>query len=502
MGHSKTVMADPSSEASKFDKFDERRLFYFLVAFYALVHVSLVIARRPYFGNMDDSAFLRVADAGDPLALARAYDRFGQTAWPANGFFRPTSFLLLNYLYSAANALGPLALYLINSLGVVAIVVFLTNSLHTFVGTTDSLFRPLFLVGFFTWPFSVEVMMFPSLQQKVIILAVGAFVWALGRVTHSGQSPPRLFALLGAILLMFGTKTQIVLLTPAVLYLLYIKLRAKDLSVRMWVLSTLTVSILAVTVAYAAFQGNYTSGTRGSSHRDLVALLSDKRLLMLGGSVACLGLAHAVGRRNNSIDGITAGRTTGMSAKVLQRFGISVGLAYVASFFVWDIRNYYLAVASISFAFLPWSVLINASRRVQRIGALILLFIASLVAIVRLTPVYDSFFSIREFLSSEEATLIARDEQMVVLFMSEARVRFTDYARSLGVPDIMFVTSQQARERCEDESDVLVMGDSKLSPLSSAFREGGWQPDERVWDSTRSAGYEVWSIHDSENCGP
>ena len=115
---------------------------------------------------------------------------------------------------------------------------------------------------------------------------------------------------------------------------------------------------------------------------------------------------------------------------------------------------------------------------------------------------FYSLFSIREFLSSDEAALIARDEQMVVLLVSEATVRFTDYARSLGVPDIIFVTSQQAREKCEDESDVLVMGDSKLSPLSDALRQGGWQPDERLWDSTRSAGYEVWSIRGSESCGP
>lgn len=485
------------------DWFDlgERKLFYIVAALYSSLHLGLVLLREPYFGNMDDSAFLGLADPGDPFALARAYDGFGQTLWPENGFLRPSSFLLLNYLYSAANTFGPSSLYLLNSLGVIVIVVLLTNSLFLFAEPAHSLFRPLFFLGFFVWPFSVEIIMFPSLQQKVIVLAAAGVVWALARASRGQKSYIRAIPMFGAILFAFGTKTQVVLLAPAFVYLIYVKVKARKISTPLGAALSITVTLLSMAVTLAGLRGTYTSGTRGSPDVRISELVADRRFALLCASLICLGIVHLAGSSRRVGTWLGRAGTVSDPSRVMQRFGLLIGLLYVVSFFTWNIRNYYLAVPGIFFGFLPWSLLLNASPKVKRAGVAALLFLASWVAVIRVVPIYDSFFSIREFLESEEALDIADDRALVVLYMSEATGRFRDYGRALGTPEIDFVTSQRALEICDSTKRLLVMGDQKLSPLTSAVKQGKWQLDEMVWASERESGYQVWSLRDDRVCG-
>jgi len=478
----------------------ERHSLSAVVVTLLVLQLVLVLWRDPYFGNMDDAEFMREAQSYDPFALARYYDGFGDSLIPERGFYRHSSFVLLNYLYLFGRRIGPLALHLGNSAIVILTVVLVAESARRFSRTNSRSMSAIFVAAFFSWPYSAELFMFPSLQQKVILLGVAAVVGSLSlfRIRHANLLA--CFFLFASIFFAFGTKTQVVLFVPAIVYLIWILWWRGRMALLPTLFFIVMTIFLASVVAFAALQGSYTSGTREGSKDYAIAPFSDPRFGVLCLVVGGLGVSNLLRLRERQTTGGAVKVETEVALSDTERAFFLVGITYLLAFFVWSMRNYYLALVGVSFAFLVCAIVLRRSVRFRTLGFVSLLLFSCFNIVSRVIPAYDSYYSIREFLLSEEAREISESGGLVVLHQLEAGVRFREYASMLGAPIVDFVTAQSARGQCGGQRAVFLMGDEIMSSLTDAQEDWGSELGVKVWDSKRYFGYEVWSTAPADVC--
>ena len=436
-------------------------IFIFVLPVFFIIQVFIF---HPYFGNMDDSNLLILAGNSNPISYSHSF------GWrPASGFIQHTSMLITWPVYALGYAYGPTFFFVANALLTFFLVLISAYALTKVL----NIFAPVTILTFvsiaFLWPYTADLLFFPSLQEKGVLLgAATLFFWV-----HFTRTYRSSFVFWSTFLLAsfvaFATKTHIVLFMPAIVAALWMVNhgRRTSNSVSRLIIATAGLLILSSGTLWLALSGDYSSGTQGT--RD-VSFLFDRRfqfLVVLAVAYSAYLVYLAVKAEFFAIDLVP----------------LFMVLPFITSFSVWNVRNYYLTVVSIGVAAMAAVVVANLkSKHVGPIAALMCLVIAVTWISWRVPQIYRPLASLQEFLVSTEAQQLARQKEVVGVSCMEAPTHFNRYAVSNGVANLEFKWTAASLEEFE-----FVLGDERLCPFNADRAD--W---ELQWESPSEGGYALY----------
>jgi hypothetical protein len=434
------------------------------VFMFPLVFLIQVFIFRPYFGNMDDSNLLILAANNDPVSCAHIYGYR-----PNSGFINNSSMLITWPAYALGSAFGPTIFFATNALLSFSIILFSAYAITKVL----NIFSPATILAFvsiaFLWPYTSDLLFFPSLQEKGVILGVALlFFWI--HFTRRRRSPFVFwFTFALASIFAFSTKTHIALFLPAIIAALWMvnwRQRASNSPARL-VVATALLLLLGFGTVWLALMGDYSAGTQGERN---LSYLSDRRFQLL--VILALGYSAYLGYR-----------AIKRNFCAIELVPLLIVLPFIASFSVWAVRNYYLSVVSIGLAAMAAVVIANLrSKYVGPIAALFCLAAALVWITWRVPQIYQPLASIQEFLTSTEAQRLGEQEEVVGVFCPEAPTHFNRYAVSERIADLQFEWTGDGLEDVE-----FVLGDSRLCPFN--LETADW---ELRWESQSGKGYALY----------
>ena len=222
---------------------------------FALI-LAQIVYWQPFFGVMDDAGYLSgMLPAMRQSGLWAAMLEWGGAGAASWGFFRPVHPLMVWMLYSVGEAYGPVVFYLFNAV-IVSLALYLNATIFARICGLD---RWQILLGILAFPYTIDLFMHPSLQEKPVLIFGALLLFAVFNLRTS-------FAMqIAAITLwaVFGIASK-----PQ--FLIYLGMAALALvtSERLaswrgrWTLLYLVVLCVAAAALVAAFgmRGGYTSG--------------------------------------------------------------------------------------------------------------------------------------------------------------------------------------------------------------------------------------------------
>ena len=439
------------------------RLFPILIFLLPVVFVVQVFVFHPYFGNMDDSNLLILAANSDPISYSHSF------GWrPDSGFLQHTSMLITWPIYALGSAFGPTVFFVANALLTFSLILFASYALTKVLNICTPVTILTFVSTAFLWPYTTDLLFFPSLQEKGVLLGAAAlFFWIHFTRTHR-SSFVFWFTFLLASFVAFATKTHIVLFIPAVVVALWMLNHGhrRSNSVSRLISATTGLLVLTIGTLWLALTGDYSSGTQGT--RD-VSFIFDRRFQLLV-ALAVAYSAYLVYR---------AVRAEFLAIDLVPLF---IVIPFIASFSVWDVRNYYLTVVSIGVAAMAATVVGNLkSKHVGPIAALMCLVLAITWTSWRVPQIYRPLSSLQEFLVSAEAQQLAKQREMVGVSCMEAPTHFNRYAVSNGLSDLEFNYTATLK------GFEFVLADERLCPLTTDRAD--W---ELQWESPLEEGYSLY----------
>jgi len=424
---------------------------------------------------MDDSSFLLLAKQGGPLGFNSFYDD------PGSGFLRTTSWIVSWPAYWAAGWLGSGALYLINAVLVVGIVLVFGAAAKCFFGWRSQWTFAAFIAATFIWPYTAELFAFPSLQEKSILLGAGLLLWWVSRGIRVKNWLGSYSLLIFISILAFNTKTQITLFIPGLLLALVLSTQfsstlPKDryLARRMtagalWFLCSLSLIILAL-------RGSYTVGTRGGEwfHIPTNSALAGLAALTFTYSIILLIRRH---------------RGYSISADLI---AVVWPITTLFAFSIWDLRNYYLAVVGVMFAVLIANILNwSHSRRFPSVVALALIVASSIWMLLRIPMFFEATASINNFLNDPITSQLNSTKALIEVSCEEAPIHFNRYAQDRGLLGLTFVTGDPANT--QEGPARYVLADERLCPLAIQVI------DPPVWTDGSRYGYQLFLVEGDES---
>lgn len=437
-----------------------------------LLVVSLSIAlTQPYFGNMDDSNFLMLAESGGPWTFPHFYGD------PATGFLRNASWFVSYPGYWIASYLGATALYFVNGVVVIAIA-----GLAGFIAVRSlALPRPILIVvfisAFFAWPYTADLLVFPSLQEKTVILGAAGLLWWATAGFKYRSNWASILILVGLSVFAFTSKVQIILFVPGLLLLLLAQIRTtQNTSQRIRiVLAALTWLGASVVLLLLALVGTYSAGTAGASEFSL-AISGPKALLFF------VGLIYSV---------LIGLRLYFPKLQAAQRISMIelVPLIWILTVFVsgflWDLRNYYLAIVALPFAMMAM-IVTSWFRKFsfQIIVTLVILISSVMWLLFRLPAFFQATGSIRDLLDSQIGEQLDSEGAIVFVGCAEAPTHFNRYAELNGLESIVFKSENLSQ--LPSGPGIYFLSDMRLCPIS------GVELRERVWDSGARNSYVLY----------
>ena len=476
--------------------------------------VLLVATEQPFFGNFDDGLWLRLSSSGDPRDLLEGTTVPGLSQ-VENGTSRFLSQLIIFPLYWASSLppahLGALVLFALNTLLVL-------GCFAVFLDAAGKIFFPVMpegslrLVGYaLLWPFAIDLLFFPSLQEKIVVLGVGLLLHIF-RFSFDRPAKAPIQVVLAVIApLLFLTKTHVVMFAPVlmlgVVTLGVQKVRLEDrppkpsklvvlqfhkprlLQAIFWLA---VIVIASGSVLAMAILGEYSWSTRGSP--DVRKLLSDWRFLL----TLVLFFAHQCASFALSKDSKI--ETYMFSDRLLSAiFGAAIYLPVLLSFSIWEIRNYYLSVLAPAFAMtvnLFLTALVRAShlRRVrveEVVRGLVGLLCISWV-LFRLPMGYGATSSFRDFLTLQ----VRGSDDVVYVMCGEAQNHFNYYASlpGYGGPSFEWVGTDGQYVPHEEGLPFEVLADEMFCPLDRFPVPADVESAELLWTSSKRNSYQLWGL--------
>jgi len=430
-----------------------------------VVFVIQVFVFRPYFGNMDDSNLLILAANHDPISYSHIY------GWrPGYGFVNNAAMIITWPVYALGSTLGPTVFFTANSLLTFSLILFAACALTRVLNICTPVTILAFVSTAFLWPYTSDLLFFPSLQEKGVILGVSLlFLWIhFTRVKRS----PFIFWLTFALasLIAFTTKTHIILFMPAIVAALWMVNRGCRTSNSVSRLAGVTIGLLLLSIGtlWLAIDGDYASETQGG--RDF-SFIFDRRFQLLV-TLAALYSAYLVYRMVRR------------EFRAIELVPLLIVIPFIASFSVWEIRNYYLTVVSIGVGSMAAVIVVNfKSKHVGPTAALICLAAALVWIAWRVPQIYQPLASVQDFLVSTDARILGQQREVVGVLCSEAPTHFNRYSLSEGTVGLVFEWTANKTEEFE-----FVLADNRLCPFNPDFAL--W---ELKWESTgRVGGYSLY----------
>ena len=428
------------------------------------VVVVTIIWLHPYFGNMDDGGLLGLAESGGPLYFA-SYLAGG----PETGFIRATSMVIVWPTYWLGTVAGPLWFYLTNTILVFACLVAFGLAIARLLGWKSAWLGTLFLAATLLWPYTAELFFYPSLSEKGIILGAALMFWWVAEAPRLTSPIAYWISLAAVSLFAFATKTQILVFVPGFLYALWVyrSTARGHISALRAIVVTGYLILLSAVLLILALGGSYTKGTQGSLD---LSFLGDRRFQFLVALTVLYVLALVLRvfmRRNQWSDWVPA----------------VMLLSMCGTFVIWDIRNYFLAIAGVMVSSAAATVA-GWLRPVwmQATLAVTIVILASAWLLFRLPAVYGSLASVGDFLASPIVKQLDAERATVYVSCMEAPVHYNKYAADIGLNDVNFAYLGDRPSDTDLGQGVgaeYVFGDSRLCP---------WAPDSSNWQTVWTNG--------------
>ena len=442
-----------------------------LISFSAslLLLVALIALYRPYFGNMDDSLHMQLAGQ----APFWVFHHFGDLS---TGFARQASWLVMWPQYALAAATKePATLYMFNAFVVLAIVLvflFAARSYFQWISWQPSI---AFFGAFLAWPYFSEILVFPSLQEKSVILGAGLLLWWVSNVDRPQRALAKfaLLALLTAIA--FTSKTQVVILIPGLVAALWLGGRPGSNAKQLWLKITATIvwisfSFILVALAY---RSSYSAGTQGGNPPSVP--WEDSRFQLVGTIFLAYNLFLAIQALRGKWD----------SRALVPWLWIA---CILGAFAVWEIRNYYLAIASIGVGTaLAIAVGSIQGAKLKSLLALALLGVGFFVVFLRVSLMFSITHSFDEFLRSSMAVDLNMGAESIAVGCLEAPTHFNIYADWSGLHELEFVHVNEAKPTN------FRLSDSRLCPIQ---QDESWQ---EVWRGSSGDGYILYASREAHS---
>lgn len=436
-----------------------------LAGFIAIAAAVLIFS--PYFGNMDDSVHMELAGQAGPWV----FHHFGD---PATGFVRHASWVLIwpQYAVAAATHSAEL-LYIANALLVFLILLVFGLAARAYFAWPKGSAYVVLIGSALAWPYFAELFVFPSLQEKAVILGASLLLWWSGRARQSDRMWLTVALLLAASVIALTTKTQIVLLLPGLVASLWLGPHWKQpgsilrpLAAALWIAG-------AVALLWLAVAGDYAASTRGGEGVGGLGALSDRRLLLLLTILGAYSLALLLRWRLSTFD-----------ARSLVPW---IWIATSASaFLVWEVRNYYLAVAAMGVSVAVAQVASWIKPRPVAIGvACLAMSLGILMSATRSTTIFSITGSFRVFLSSTEVRELDAAAAEVGVGCAEAPTHFNRYAQWMGLESLTFYDATGGRR----DSSPWLLADDRLCPLAITA------DSTVIWSPPRNPGYVLHSVN-------
>jgi len=401
---------------------------------------------------MDDSNFLNLAKSGGPWVFHSFYGD------PATGFLRNASWFVSYPAYWLANIYGSSALYLINAFILIAISVIagLVSFLPLQVRQTHLLIG--FVGAFFLWPYTAELLVFPSLQEKTILLGAACLLWWVTTAVHirSGIASYSMLALISVVA--FTSKVQITLFIPALLlYLIILFTQREDRTTRLRILvAGILWTTLTVALIFLVLTGNYSSGTSGDEGLSLK--ISPPMLLLF-----VISLTYGIALL---IRYLVQRTLSNQPMKYVEILPLLWMVTIFLTGFVWEWRNYYLSIVAFPFALMVLVILSWLRIRSLSIIACSILLLTSMAWLIfRLPMFFEATSSVRAFLSSSIAIQLDVEKAVVYVGCAEAPTHFNRYAIEQNLTDIRFEFVENINS--QTGSSNYYFSDSKLCPIPS-----------------------------------
>ena len=158
-------------------------------------------------------------------------------------------------------------------------------------------------------------------------------------------------------------------------------------------------------------------------------------------------------------------------------------ISMCGTFVIWDIRNYFLAIAGVMVGCAAATVAswMRPSWR-QVCLAVVLTISASAWLLFRLPAVYGSLASVGDFLASPIVKQLDAERATVYVSCMEAPVHYNKYAADIGLNDVNFSYLGDRPSDTDLGQGVgaeYVFGDSRLCP---------WAPDSSNWQTVWTNG--------------
>lgn len=226
-----------------------------VILLFGLIFVQIVFW-QPFYGVMDDAGYLTgMLPAMRQTGLWAAVQEWGGAGAASWGFFRPVHPVMVWLIYSVGEAYGPVVFYLFNA-AIVVLALYLNASIFAEICGLD---RWQILLCTLAFPYTIDLFMHPSLQEKPVLIfgalllfaaynPRSSFVRQIAALTLWGvlgiSSKPQFLIYLGMAALVFVSRERLALRRGR-LTLLYI--------IMLCIAS-------AVLVAGFGMRGGYTSG--------------------------------------------------------------------------------------------------------------------------------------------------------------------------------------------------------------------------------------------------
>jgi len=444
--------------------------------FIFLVSLASVIRERPYFGNMDDGQFIELAGSRGPWGFVVWWDHL------ANGSIRYVSLALLWPIYRIGHELGPTSLFIVNAAVVLLCLLAFWRAFEPTLPRRSSAATVTFIGVAMLWPFSADLIFFPSLQEKFVILGAAA-VLAWTRSVPLGPVPLKSWLLFAFVIAFaFPTKLHIVVFVPALVLALWIAARGETPRFTRggWQIASAVLIWASILIVAIATQGGYTSSRRGSLFD--VSRLVEWRFLLLALTAVAFCLLLVIDRR--------WGRWSTPREAEADLLPLVMLISMLGTFLVWDVVQRYLTVASVMVGAAAAVQVVRLRPRVGACVAMASLALAGIWLTVRLPQVFGSHGSFGEFIRSETASLLSGDKATVYSTCFEAPERYAYYAAIEGAEGIRFAWWDEGSPILGDRDSRLVLADGILCPLSDSRRA------EAVlrWRSETGRGFQLLEV--------
>jgi hypothetical protein len=453
------------------DRFS-RILFWVGILIIPTILIIQVLVYQPFFGHMDDGNRLSLVDGVATLQALQSFALFHGNAF---GYFGATATGMSTTLpgYVIGHHFGASALFVVN-------VMVLSFCMLTFawglrrVMNWSSNALIVVTVTAFLWPFTFEMVFFPSLQEKGLMLAIGLLFWWVasgGRVKNSvlfWSSSLVLFAMSAT------TKTQVVVFLPAIALAALLtparfKTRARQLGIV--VLSTATGLFVALVGLTGSYSGAQRSGDLASTFRSTYSVLILGIVVVYG---VYLGVRFLSGSRN-----------------YLELIPLVMMATFWVSIVYFGYRNYFLSIFGVMFGSAVAVVVGNLkSVKLQQLATVGLIVVTVGWTLYRIPQVFEPLHGIGAFTQGQIAKDLADEDAVIYTSCVEGSGHFNYYTeRKWGVtPEFKPLEGDGAGYRFGIPDDgQYVFGDRRLCAVPGEI--AAW---DMVWASPGDDGFRLY----------